>query len=302
MSVTARLERLRQLLCRSSLGKYVVGRGMLKALAGIAVLFALPAHAGDNGETIVKRHALVQDVRHRLHPLHVPQDAYLEAVMAAIGTVPRHELVPAESRARAYEDTVLEIGYGQTISDPFIVALMTDLLRVGRQDTVLEVGTGSGYQAAVLGQIVRKVYTVEIVGPLAKLATDRLGALGYSNITVRAGDGYAGWPDHAPFDGIIVTAGAPCLPPALVAQLKPGGRMVIPLGRNLAVEELMVVTKRRDGELTSRSLGRVMFVDFTGTIERASRLGPYPRHDPHHPLTLCDISPDSSTSRQGKTP
>ena len=244
--------------------------------------------------TIVQRQALVRQVHHRIRSFHLRHDAYLEAAMAAIGTVQRHELVPVESRFRAYEDTRLWIGYGQTISDPSIVTLMTDLLRVGKTDTVLEVGTGSGYQAAVLGQLVRQVYTIEIVQPLAKLAAERFASLGYSNIEVRAGDGYAGWSEHAPFDAIIVTAGAQCLPPLLVKQLKLGGRMVIPLGRNIFKEELLLITKHGDSTLTSRSLGPVIFVDFTGTIDRATRLGPYPPLDPRHPLTLCDLGTDAS--------
>jgi protein-L-isoaspartate(D-aspartate) O-methyltransferase len=251
-----------------------------------------PSHGAIDDQYTVQRHALAQAVRKRIKPLRLPTDAYLDAAIAAIDTVPRHRLVPSESLNRAYQDTVLPIGYEQTISDPYIVAVMTTFLRVGKNDTVLEVGTGSGYQAAVLGQIVRQVYTIEIVKPLAKLATDQLRALGYRNVTVRAGDGYAGWAEQAPFDAIIVTAGAPCLPPALVSQLKPGGRMVIPLGRNNAVEELMVITKRRNGALKARSLGWVMFVDFTGTIQRAVRLGPYVQsaRERAGALTLCEVA------------
>ena len=222
---------------------------------------------------------------------HWKRDTFLIAVISAVRTVPRHLLVPQELAARAYEDTVLPIGYGQTISDPYIVAAMTDLLRVGPNDTVLEVGTGSGYQAAVLGQIVRQVDTIEIVKPLADLAKERLHRLGYRNINVRAGDGYAGWPDHAPFDGIIVTAGATCLPPALVAQLKPGGHMVIPMGNSIASEELLLINKAKSGKLRNRSYGRVMFVDFTGKIESTPHPARWQRRDwskREAPMRMCD--------------
>ena len=191
--------------------------GALFVLVGISA--SLPSAAADNGEGHqAARDRLATVVEAKILATHWKRDAFLGAVISAIRAVPRHLLVPPELAEQAYEDTVLPIGYGQTISDPYIVAAMTDLLKVGPNATVLEVGTGSGYQAAVLGQIVRHVYTVEIVEPLASLARDRLRSLNYNNITVRAGDGYAGWPDHAPFDGISVTAGATCLPPTLVAS------------------------------------------------------------------------------------
>ena len=160
--------------------------------------------------------------------------------------VPRHLLVPAEEEADAYDDTPLPIGHGQTISQPFIVALMTHLLAPRPDHVVLEVGTGSGYQAAILSRLVRQVYSIEIVPQLAERAADRLNALGYANVNVRQGDGYAGWPEHAPFDGIIVTAGAERIPAPLLAQLKPGGRMVIPLGPP-DDQQLVLVTRERGG-------------------------------------------------------
>lgn len=289
-------------LRQSAYSLIAFARSLLSAATIIVAIIGSPAIAADSDITIVQRKALVDELKRRIRPLHVPDDAYLKAALTAIGTVPRHELVPPESRARAYEDAVLEIGYGQTISDPFIVAIMTDLVRIGKTDTVLEVGTGSGYQAAVLGQVAGGVFTIELVEPLAKLAAERLGSLGYHNITVRASDGYAGWPEHAPFDAIIVTAGAQCLPPALVAQLKPGGRIVIPLGRNIAMEELMLIMKRADGALDSQSFGPVIFVDFTGRIERAARIGPYPKRDPQHPLTLCDIATNQTNPISGIRP
>lgn len=185
-------------------------------------------------------------------------------VLDALRAVPRHLFVPPALQPQAYANLPLPIGREQTISQPYIVALMTDLLDVGKDDVVLEVGTGSGYQAAILAMLVRHVYSVEIVDALAEEASERLRSLGYGNVTVRGGDGYAGWPDHAPFDAIIVTAGAPGIPPPLIEQLKPGGRMVIPVGPASSTQQLMLVEKRPDGRIRKRSLGPVAFVPLTG--------------------------------------
>jgi protein-L-isoaspartate(D-aspartate) O-methyltransferase len=187
-----------------------------------------------------------------------------ETVLDALRTVPRHLFVPPSLRKWAYDNRPLEIGHDQTISQPFIVALMTNMLRPAKDHVVLEVGTGSGYQAAILATLVRHVYSIEIVAPLAREASERLRDLGYGNITVRQGDGYAGWPEHAPFDAIIVTAGAPRIPPALVDQMKPGGRMAIPIGPVWADQKLILVEKRPDGKIETRSLGSVRFVPLTG--------------------------------------
>lgn len=184
-------------------------------------------------------------------------------VLRAMRQVPRHLLVPEEVRAHAYQNMPLPIGYEQTISQPYIVALMTDLLDVEADHVVLEVGTGSGYQAAVLSPLVRQVYTIEIVEPLASQASRRLAELGYANVTVRAGDGYAGWPEHAPFDRIIVTAGADHLPRPLIDQLRPGGRMVIPVGRSRNSLDLTVVEKDRSGRIKRRQILPVAFVPLT---------------------------------------
>jgi protein-L-isoaspartate(D-aspartate) O-methyltransferase len=181
-------------------------------------------------------------------------------VLNAMRQVPRHLLVPEEVRRDAYRNTPLPIGYDQTISQPYIVALMTDLLDAKPGHKVLEVGTGSGYQAAVLAHLVRHVYTIEIVEPLAKRAEGQLKALGYDNVTVRAGDGYAGWPAHAPFDRIIVTAGADHVPKPLVDQLKPGGIMVIPVGNDTNQLQLTVLTKTAKGGIRKRSVLPVRFV------------------------------------------
>jgi protein-L-isoaspartate(D-aspartate) O-methyltransferase len=184
------------------------------------------------------------------------------AVLEAMRSVPRHQFVPAEWIEQAYDDHPLPIGYNQTISQPYIVAWMTELLQLQEGDKVLEVGTGSGYQAAVLGELEITVYTVEIIEALADQATERLHDMQYNNVTVEHRDGYYGWPEHAPFDGIIVTAAPDHIPPALVAQLKEDGRMVIPVGPTGSYQSLFVITKE-DGQVRSRNLGAVRFVPLT---------------------------------------
>jgi protein-L-isoaspartate(D-aspartate) O-methyltransferase len=184
-------------------------------------------------------------------------------VLEALRRVRRHLFVPPEQQAYAYEDRPLPIGHGQTISQPFIVALMTDLLDAQTGDRVLEVGTGSGYQAAVLAELASQVYTIEIIPDLAQSAGERLARL-YRNVEARAGDGYHGWPEAAPFDGIVVTAAASHIPPPLVQQLKPGGRMVIPVGSRFSVQQLVLVEKNEAGRVTTRQLLPVAFVPLTG--------------------------------------
>lgn len=182
------------------------------------------------------------------------------SVLDALRTVPRHEFVPEALRGESYADRPLPIGYGQTISQPYIVALMTDLLEVGPDSVVLEVGTGSGYQAAVLAHLVRRAHSIELIGPLAASAAERLARLGYANASVRHGDGYNGLPDAAPFDGIIVTAAAGHVPPPLLQQLRPGGRMVIPLGPPLGMQHLTVIEHDPAGRIRTRQLFPVRFV------------------------------------------
>lgn len=184
-------------------------------------------------------------------------------VLRVMAEVPRHLFVPEALAGQAYRNQALPIGHDVTISQPYIVALMTDLADIRRGDVVLEVGTGSGYQAAVLSRLAARVYSVEIIAPLAESAAERLARLGYANVTVRAGDGYAGWPEHAPFDRIVVTAGADHVPQPLVDQLRPGGRMVIPVGRTAAEQKLVVVDKDRRGEVRRRTLLPVSFVPLT---------------------------------------
>jgi len=183
-----------------------------------------------------------------------------ERVMSAMSKVPRHEFVPAWERSSAYADRPLPIGHGQTISQPFIVALMTDLADIRPEDRVLEVGTGCGYQAAVLAELARAVYTVEIVEPLGREAAERLARLGYENVTTKVGDGYQGWREHAPFDAIVVTAAPREVPQPLIDQLKPGGKLVVPVGGQVSVQSLLVLEKASDGSVRRREVLGVRFV------------------------------------------
>lgn len=187
-----------------------------------------------------------------------------DAVRRAMSAVPRHRFVPAELAHAAYQNRPLAIGHGQTISQPFIVALMTELLDPRPTDRVLEVGTGSGYQAAVLAELVGEVKTIEIVAPLGERAKALLAELGYRNVEVRIGDGYLGWPDAAPFDGIIVTAAPDKLPQPLIDQLKPGGRMVVPVGpQGIGGQDLLLIRKETDGRTVTRNVLAVRFVPLT---------------------------------------
>jgi protein-L-isoaspartate(D-aspartate) O-methyltransferase len=189
--------------------------------------------------------------------------ALAERVMEAMGCVPRHEFVPVELQPFAYANTPLPIGFDKTISQPFIVALMTDLLELSATDTVLEIGTGLGYQAAILATLVRKVSSVEIIEDLAAQAKQRLSRLGYTNVELKVGNGYFGWPEHAPFDKLIVTAAPDLIPPPLIHQLKPGGRMVIPTGLPEA-QKLILATRDRDSRLTIKEILPVRFSKLEG--------------------------------------
>lgn len=186
-----------------------------------------------------------------------------ERTLAAMRRVDRHRFVPPAQTGQAYDNRPLAIGSGQTISQPFIVALMTDLLDVAPGDRVLEVGTGSGYQAAVLAEIAREVYSIEIIEPLARTAARELKAAGYRNVQTRIGDGYAGWPDAAPFDAIMVTAAAPQVPQPLIDQLKNGGRLVIPVGEQTGAQSLLVIAKDANGVVSRRKVLDVRFVPLT---------------------------------------
>jgi protein-L-isoaspartate(D-aspartate) O-methyltransferase len=200
----------------------------------------------------------------------IGKDALDARVMQAMGKVPRDEFVPANMKAAAFENGPLPIGHGQTISQPYIVALMTDMLAPEPDHKVLEIGTGSGYQTAILAQLCASVYTVEIVPELSTAAAALFQKLGYRNIEARVANGYRGWPEHAPYDGIIVTAAASYIPEALVEQLKPGGRMAIPVGLPYSHQELMLVTKDAQGNTETRSVLGVAFVPLVGG-QRAQR-------------------------------
>ncbi len=185
-------------------------------------------------------------------------------VMAVMKQVPRHKFLPADFRYLAYENGPAPIGSGQTISQPYIVALMSDLLATKPSDVVLEIGTGSGYQAAILSKLVTQVYSIEIIEDLAIKASERLQKLGYDNVAVRNDNGYFGWQEHAPFDGIIVTAAAPHIPQPLIDQLKVGARLVIPVGLPFAYQQLMVVEKKPNGDIDTQEILGVSFVPLTG--------------------------------------
>jgi protein-L-isoaspartate(D-aspartate) O-methyltransferase len=212
-----------------------------------------------------RRERLVQEIAReaRATAADTGRAQFSDAVMRAMGRVPRHRFVPPEQVDAAYHDRPLPIGMGQTISQPFIVALMADLLDPNPSARVLEVGTGSGYHAAVLAECFAKVYTIEIVAPLGEKARALLAELGYRNVEVRIGDGYKGWPEAAPFDGIVVTAAPDHVPQPLVDQLAPGGRMVIPVGRRSSVQDLLVITKAADGRTVTRKALQVHFVPLT---------------------------------------
>jgi protein-L-isoaspartate(D-aspartate) O-methyltransferase len=197
----------------------------------------------------------------------MPRGINDEHVLAAMAKVPREEFVPADSRAASYEDGPLPIGNGQTISQPYIVAFMTEQLQAKPTDRVLEIGTGSGYQAAVLAELVAEVYTIEIIEPLAKEASARLARLDYNNAHVKIGDGYQGWPEVAPFDAIIVTCAPDKVPQPLTQQLKEGGRMIIPVGTGL--DQQLFLLEKKNGELAERAILPVRFVPMAG--EAATR-------------------------------
>jgi len=207
---------------------------------------------------------------------YIGRDKLAGPVMQAMRKIPRHEFVPDDQRDLAYVNGPIAIGYGQTISQPYIVALMTDLLEPKADQVILEVGTGSGYQAAVLSRIVKQVYSIEDVEPLVAPAQARLERLGYDNIEVRHGDGYFGWPEHAPYDGIIVTCGAPHVPQPLVEQLKAGAKMVIPVGHELFGQVLLLVEKDNTGRVMQKRVLDVAFVPLTGA-------------DHNHPAELHSI-------------
>jgi protein-L-isoaspartate(D-aspartate) O-methyltransferase len=236
-------------------GPLILAGLLLIAMSLLSLVGPPSVLAADDGNWTEKREGMVQTIRS--YGLEDP------AVLEAMRQVPRHEFVPAKHRDKAYQDTPLPIGHGQTISQPYIVAEMSRLLEPEAGDRVLEVGTGSGYQAAVLAELVDRVFTIEIIRPLAEEAEKRLARLEYDNVEVRRGDGYYGWPEHAPYDGIVVTAAAGEIPPPLVEQLKPGARMIIPVGPVFGAQSLMLVEKDAAGQVRTQSLMAVRFVPLT---------------------------------------
>ena len=244
--------------------------GRLLIITAIAIMSVLAAiaisAAAEEPDYAIERAAMVRTIVSYSAEVNLAtgRDRITQGVLEAMGIVPRHEFVPEGVRRQAYADRPLPIGYGQTISQPFIVALMTDLLQVGPNDVVLEIGTGSGYQAAVLARLAREVHTIEIVPALADAAAQRLQRLGYVNVATRLGDGYYGWQEAAPFDGIIVTAAASQIPPPLIQQLKPGGRMMIPVGAPFALQYLVLVEVDGERKVRTRQLLPVQFVPLAG--------------------------------------
>ncbi len=236
----------------------------MKLLTCLLLLVSIAA-ATDEANYAAARAAMVEELWLYAQFVDDPDEARVsDAVMASMNTVKRHLLVPAPERRFAYENRPLPIGYSQTISQPYIVALMTQLIEPNANDVVLEVGTGSGYQAAILAELVERVYSIEIIEALATRAKQDLANLGYKNITSKLGDGYYGWQEHAPFDAIVVTAAGSHVPPPLIEQLKPGGRMVIPVGGRFTTQYLLLLEKTEKGEVITRQYGAVRFVPLTG--------------------------------------
>lgn len=232
------------------------------------LICAVPAPADDalTHEYAAEHQALIREIEANVKRTrdYLGKAALDPRVMEAMATVPRHEFVPKPLRRMAYENRPLPIGLGQTISQPYIVAIMTDLLDLPADCTALDIGTGSGYQAAILAEICTTVYTIEIVAPLGREARARLERLGYDNVQTRIGDGFFGWPEAGSFDAIIVAAVTDRLPPPLVEQIKPGGRMILPIGSPLTGQDLILVEKDADGEISTRSILPVIFVPLTG--------------------------------------
>ena len=231
----------------------------------VLLLIAMMSFTSQGADMQAKREGMLDEIRASVRDSaeYTGRSELSQKVMAAMGAVPREAFVLPAYRAQAYQNSPLPIKAGQTISQPLIVALMTDLLDPQPDDVVLEVGTGSGYQAAVLSRLVKHVYTIEIHAILAEGAARVLEELNYNNVTVRTGDGYAGWPEHAPFDGIIVTAAAPEIPPPLLQQLKPGGKLVIPIGEQYGYQELLLIEVDGQGNISKEAKLPVRFVPLT---------------------------------------
>ena len=241
-------------------------------LPAMLILYQPGADVYANEDYSSARMQMVNEIRDMVRETrsYIGKDSLNERVIQAMARVPRHEFVPDTIRSYAYENRALPIGEEQTISQPYIVALMTDLADIDKNATVLEVGTGSGYQAAVLAELAGHVYTIEIIDSLGKRARATLERLGYRNVTVRIGDGYHGWPEHAPFDAILVTAAPEQVPQPLIEQLKPGGKLVIPVGRPFGGQSLQVLEKNAAGEVVIKDVLPVGFVPLTGDHEKSN--------------------------------
>jgi protein-L-isoaspartate(D-aspartate) O-methyltransferase len=240
--------------------------GMVRVLFAVFAALLAAAVAAGGDPYLAQRQAMLREI------VLMAKDAGFETgrekldarVLAAMGKVPRQRFVLSDYRSEAYDNRPLPIGHGQTISQPYIVALMTDLLNLKPGDSVLEIGTGSGYQAAILTELTPRVYSIEIIEALGRRARQTLADAGYGGVQLRIGDGYYGWPEAAPFDAIVVTAAASHVPPPLVKQLKAGGRMIIPVGTAFLTQHLLLVEKQADGGVSSRQILPVRFVPLTG--------------------------------------
>jgi protein-L-isoaspartate(D-aspartate) O-methyltransferase len=234
------------------------------ALAWLLLLYCAAGMAQEG--SLKQRQEMINVIKSgvRMSQQFLEKGALDEKVLDAMLKVPRHEFVPEDQRPYAYDNRPLPIGYGQTISQPYIVAVMTDLLGLEKGDKVLEIGTGSGYQAAILAELTDAVFTIEIIEGLGRQAGERLEQLGYNNVRTLIGDGYYGWPSESPFEAIVVTAAASHIPPPLIEQLKPGGRMIIPVGSRFMVQHLVLVTKDAANKVTTRQILPVSFVPLTG--------------------------------------
>ena len=237
--------------CTTGIGLYLI------------MLAAMPVAAD---EYAAARELLIEEISESVRDtsLYLDTEVLDPRVMETLGRVPRHLFIPARYRTLAYANRPLPIGHGQTISQPYIVALMTDLIKPQADQRVLEIGTGSGYQAAILAELTGQVFSIEIIEALGLQARERLQEMDYANVTVRIGDGYYGWEEHAPFDAIVVTAAASHIPPPLVKQLKPGGIMIVPVGSRFMTQQLVLVNKQPDGQLVTRQILPVRFVPLTG--------------------------------------
>jgi protein-L-isoaspartate(D-aspartate) O-methyltransferase len=247
--------------------QYVFSSFFLSLIVFIHVFISTPLFASSMEDIYMqKRQQMVTLIEKevQLTSQYINTEVLDKRVLDAIKNVPRHHFVSPDTLKQAYHNKPLPIGFGQTISQPYIVAIMTDLLKLSAKGKVLEIGTGSGYQAAVLSELVDTVYSIEIITPLAELARQRFQQLGYENIISKIGDGYYGWREFAPFDAIIVTAAGTHVPHALIEQLKAGGKMIIPVGSNFMTQQLLLITKTIDGKVLTRQVLPVRFVPLTG--------------------------------------